>query len=164
MYDVATRTLTITVQQQYFGELTLINGAGKNSPTPFLEISLQEWQDVMDSLYGYLLVAEENYSSKKGDIFNLNSEINNEITVKEIAQKMINHWKSEISIIESKGNDFYESSELRLDSSKAKNLLAWNDSVSIDQIIEKIVEWEKAEDEKSSELISFNQINNYFQE
>jgi len=126
--------------------------------------SIRPWQDIMDSLYGYLLVAEENYSSKKGDIFNLNSEINNEITVKEIAQKMIDYWKSEIRIVESKGNDFYESSELRLDSSKAKNLLAWNDSVSIDQIIEKIVEWEKAEDEKSSELISFNQINNYFQE
>ncbi len=125
--------------------------------------SIRPWQDIMDSLYGYLLVAEENYSSKKGDIFNLNSEINNEITVKEIAEKMINHWNSDIAIIESKDNEFYESSELRLDSSKAKNLLSWNDSVSINKIIEKIVDWEKAEDEKSAEQISFNQINNYFQ-
>ena len=125
--------------------------------------SIRPWQDILDSLYGYLLVAEENFNSKKGDIFNLNSEINNEINTKEITAKMIKEWESKINIVETKDIVFHESPELRLDSSKAENLLSWKGILDIDEIIEKIVKWEKSSNGKEGELISFQQINSYFE-
>ena len=125
--------------------------------------SIRPWQDILDSIYGYMLVAELNYTKKQADIFNLNSEINNEITTKEIAQKMIEKWESNINIIESKDNAFYEAAKLRLDSTKANKILNWKSKLNIDQTIEKIVDWENANDSSEAEKISFDQIDKFFQ-
>ena len=124
--------------------------------------SIRPWQDILDSLYGYLLVAQSNYINKKSKIYNLNSEINNEVTVKEITEKFISKWGSNSKVIELENKEFYESEELRLDSSKAINELGWNSSVDIDLIIEKICEWELAESIELKEEVIKNQIKNYF--
>ena len=124
--------------------------------------SIRPWQDIFDSLQGYILVAERNYTKKIGDIFNLNTDINSEITSREIAEKMINLWNSKIKIIESEKNDFYEASMLRLDSSKAKKVLGWESKLNIDDTLEKIVEWEKNKNIDVCEKISFKQIDQYF--
>ena len=124
--------------------------------------SIRPWQDILDSLYGYLLVAQNNYTNKKSSKYNLNSEINNEITVKEITEKFISKWGSSIEIVELKNKEFYESEELRLDSSKAKKELGWSSTVEIDSIIEKICEWEIAESKELKENIVKSQIKNYF--
>ena len=104
--------------------------------------SIRPWQDIIDSIYGYMLVAQESYMSNSEDIFNLNTEINNEVTTKEIAEKVINKWNSSINIVESKETNYYEASELRLDSSKAESILRWKSKLNIDTTIDKIVEWE----------------------
>ena len=56
----------------------LINGAGKNSPKPFLDITLEEWQDVMDSqITGTMLAskvfATEMIKQRSGSIINISS-------------------------------------------------------------------------------------------
>lgn len=56
----------------------LINGAGKNSPKPFLDISLEEWNEVMDSqitgtMLGCKIFAPEMIKNKKGSIINISS-------------------------------------------------------------------------------------------
>ena len=76
---------------------------------------------------------------------------------------MIKEWESKINIVETKDIVFHESPELRLDSSKAENLLSWKGILDIDEIIEKIVKWEKSSNGKEGELISFQQINSYFE-
>ena len=124
--------------------------------------SIRPWQDILDSLYGYLLVAQNNYTNKKSSKYNLNSEINNEITVKEITEKFIAKWGSSIEIVELENKEFYESEELRLDSSKAKKELGWSSTIEIDSIIEKICEWEIAESKELKENIVKSQIKNYF--
>ena len=124
--------------------------------------SIRPWQDIMDSIYGYLLVAKESYTSNTEDIFNLNTEINNEVTTKEIAEKAIQKWNSNINIVESKEMNFYEASKLRLDSSKAKSILGWKSKLNIDITLDKIVEWEKSNDQDEREKVSFNQIDDYF--
>ena len=96
------------------------------------------------------------------DIFNLNTEINNEVTTKEIAEKAIQKWNSNINIVESKEMNFYEASKLRLDSSKAKSILGWKSKLNIDITLDKIVEWEKSNDQDEREKVSFNQIDDYF--
>ena len=56
----------------------LINGAGINSPKPFLEIPLREWQKVMDSqitatMLGCKVFAPHMINNKKGSIINISS-------------------------------------------------------------------------------------------
>ncbi len=123
--------------------------------------SIRPWQDILDSISGYLLVAQRNIETSSGDIFNLNSEKNNETTTEEIVEKTIDKWKSEISILVEE-SDFYESFKLRINSDKAYNLLGWESKLDIDNILDKIVEWEKNEGAVSLEKVSFNQIDEYF--
>ena len=56
-------------------------------------------------------------SNSSGDIFNLNSEKNNETTTKEIVEKTIDKWKSDIKILVEESR-FYESFKLRINSEK----------------------------------------------
>ena len=123
--------------------------------------SIRPWQDILDSLAGYILVAERNSKTKESDIFNLNSALNNEITVIEITKKLIKEWKSDIEILAENDSEFYESNELRLDSSKAEKLLNWESIHTIDEILEKIVLWEKTGDKSLKETLSSDQINNF---
>ena len=56
----------------------LINGAGKNSPKPFLEISIEEWNDVMKSqitatMLGCKIFGRQMLKQKKGSIINISS-------------------------------------------------------------------------------------------
>ena len=56
----------------------LINGAGKNSPKPFLEIAIKEWDDVMKSqitatMLGCKIFGSQMLKQKKGSIINISS-------------------------------------------------------------------------------------------
>ena len=56
----------------------LINGAGKNSPKPFLEIPLEEWDDVMKSqitatMLGCKIFGNQMLKQKRGSIINISS-------------------------------------------------------------------------------------------
>ena len=62
-----------------FGRLDiLINGAGTNGSTPFLEIKKDEWDGIMDSqikgtFYGCQVFGEYMLTNKKGSIINISS-------------------------------------------------------------------------------------------
>lgn len=82
-------SIDVTGKQQYvdalstivsqFGKVdVLINGAGINSPTPFLDISLQEWQAVLDSqltgtFFGCQVFGEHMLLNQGGSIINISS-------------------------------------------------------------------------------------------
>lgn len=124
--------------------------------------SIRPWQDILDSLYGYILIAEQNHKDKVSEIYNLNSDLNNEVTVSTIANKFCNQWGSKSNIIHEEENIFFESKELRLDSSKAIKNLGWKSTIKIDEIILKICEWEKADSLKSKAEIIDKQIDSFF--
>ena len=124
--------------------------------------SIRPWQDILDSLYGYILIAEQNYKNKVSEIYNLNSDLNKEVSVLNIANKFLNQWGSTSNIVHKSEKVFHESEELRLDSSKAIKNLGWESSIKIDEIISKICEWEKAESLKSKAEIIDKQIDLFF--
>jgi len=103
--------------------------------------SIRPWQYVLDSVYGYLLVGEHNLKIKKGEIFNLNSKLNNNYTVdyliKEFEKQTQTKLKSKYS-----NKKFPEKSVLRLNSDKARKKLNWNTQTSLEETIEKVVAWE----------------------
>lgn len=124
--------------------------------------SVRPWQDILDSLCGYLLVAENNYTQKTSNVFNLNSDLNSDFTVEDIANLLINEWQSEIEIKKNQQNNFFETHLLRLDSSKARSVLNWKEKVEIEEIIRKIVIWEKSKTLKEIESNTIAQIEQYF--
>ena len=71
------RALELIIER--FGRVDiLVNGAGINSPTPFLDISLEEWHNILDSqltgtFLGCQVFGEYMLSNKIGSIINISS-------------------------------------------------------------------------------------------
>ena len=124
--------------------------------------SVRPWQYVLDSLLGYLYVAEENYTNSISEVYNLNSSVNNQYTAGYIVDKFNKIWGTNINIIESKDKSFKEVDILNLDSSKAKDKLNWSPKLEIEDLIELIVNWEKAHIKDIDDKYTLNEINNYF--
>lgn len=104
--------------------------------------SIRPWQSVFDSLYGYLLVAQENYKEDKSEIYNLNSKPNNQYTSQYIAEKFVSLWNSKIEIEVEDKEHFKEVDILKINSTKANDTLGWKPQVKIDDLIQQIVDWE----------------------
>ncbi len=123
--------------------------------------AIRPWQYIMDSLHGYLLAAEYCYKSRVDEIFNLNSEKNNSLTVRDVAESLINFWGNNRNyIITEVPSKLKETSILTINSRKAYNLLGWSASHDINSIAKNTIEWEKSKLEGIN--ITFNQIKDHF--
>ena len=109
--------------------------------------AVRPWQNVLDVLCGYLLLAKALYE-KKEPIEKINSAFNfgpNEdgfITVEQAALMLLESFPSGYYEI-SGTNQVIETNILKLDSNKAKELLDWEPIYSINETIEMTAEFEK---------------------
>lgn len=133
----------------------------KNSLTLRNPESVRPWQFILDSIGGYVLVAQNHFENKTYDKFNLNSDELNEISVLELSNKIIQKFDSKISVNIQKNKNLSESKELRINSTKAKKVLSWNHFYNVDDIVENIYEWEKNKGSKEIKLETSRQINKY---
>ena len=128
--------------------------------------SIRPWQYILDSAYGYLLVAENIYKSKKFNIYNLNSKTNNLHTVEKLITKFQKYFQNNFQIQYIDSN-FYEKDVLTIDSSKARAELEWNTETTLDEIVLSVVSWEnfhfENKDENSIEYSS-NEIKKFIKE
>ena len=76
------------------------------------------------------------------NIFNFSNQDLNELSVLELTNTILNKFSSDIKVVVSDEDTFLESEELRIDSSKAKNILNWNALYDLEDITEKLYEWE----------------------
>ena len=67
----------------------------------------------MDSLYGYLLLAEYTYSNSKAGVYNLSSQENNKLKAKEIAELFQEFGNKELKIKTSTNKQFEEVSRIK---------------------------------------------------
>lgn len=128
--------------------------------------SVRPWQFVLEPIRGYLLLAEKLFQGNKNlsGAWNFGPRDNDVMTVEWIAKKMCEEWGDLASwCIETKrDNILHEAKYLKLDISKAKDILHWNPVLNIEETISFIVEWYKNfENEKDMKKISINQINEY---
>jgi len=125
--------------------------------------AIRPWQYVLDSIYGYLLIAENNFTKNNSDIFNLNSKINNKFTSKYLSEKFINTWGTDIRITTDKNQKYKEVDVLTINSDKAKKELGWEPIYNIPETIKSIVDWEKAHlpSIKNTHEFSLKQVNDY---
>lgn len=117
--------------------------------------SIRPWQYVLDSIYGYILVAEETLNVGSSQIYNLNSKTNNKHTVEFLINQFQKNFNSKINVQILKGT-FKEKNILLLDSSKARTKLNWNTETKLEETISKIVKWEIFHNKLSYPSIDFS--------
>lgn len=121
--------------------------------------AIRPWQYILDSILGYLLTAQYCYENNSDEIFNLNSKNNNNFTVRNLVDEICNYWPDNKSNIIIENSDFYETKILKIDSTKANNLLNWNAHTNLNSLAKFIVDWESNIENDSK--FSFKQINDY---
>jgi len=100
------------------------------------------WQHVLEALSGYLDLALKLDKDKSinGNSFNFSSDKIKNVTVLQFLKKIKAKWIG-INWNFKKNNEFYESSLLQLDTTKAKKILKWKARLNIDETIEFVVNW-----------------------
>jgi len=106
--------------------------------------SVRPWQHVLEPVSGMLLLAQKMfYDARFSDAWNFGPNNEREITVKEIAEKVIALWGTGKYKIE--GNSAKKEAEyLSLDVSKAKRELNWFPRYNISKALKETVDWYKS--------------------
>ncbi len=109
-------------------------------------ISVRPWQHVLEPLEGYLCLSENlwKYRSEFTGSWNFGPPDEDAKTVQWIVDRLINLWGDEAHIELDKEKHPYEARYLKLDCSKARNLLGWSPKLNLSTTIEWIVSWYKS--------------------
>lgn len=125
--------------------------------------AIRPWQHVLEPLSGYLNLAEKLYADpvKYAGAWNFGPSENDTQTVSWILNKFAKKIPNAIWQID-QNPQVHEASLLKLDSSKAKALLDWTSRWSLDEALNKVIEWQK-QFEVSADLkeYSMSQITDY---
>lgn len=110
--------------------------------------SVRPWQHVLEALVGYLKLAERLAEGKEpekwGDAWNFGPTDNELVTVENLVAKCISIWGSGVSKCENGKPQPHEAGQLRLDCSKAVNVLGWRPKLDTHSSIAATMEWYKA--------------------
>ncbi len=108
--------------------------------------AIRPWQHVLEPLSGYLMLAQALYESGENYSCGWNFGPNDEDAkpVQWIIEQMTSRWGGDATWIQDNGKHPHEVSYLKLDISKAKNQLGWKPVWSLDQALEKVIDWHKA--------------------
>lgn len=126
--------------------------------------AIRPWQHVLEPLSGYLQLAQKLY--EHGPVFaeswNFGPHDSDAKPVEWIVEKMCEKWGNKSSFIIDGSNHPHEAHFLKLDCSKAYNQLQWEPRWSLDQALDKIVEWTLAyKNDDNLFDISVKQIEEY---
>jgi len=129
--------------------------------------SIRPWQHVLEPISAILWLAAKIYLESKyseGWNFGPNSS-SNDVTVKDVVEQILEEWGSGTFEHSDEKSSEYETKELRLDSSKASNILQWKTIFSIKEAITETINWYKifATNEEKLKEITEEQIQNYIE-
>lgn len=118
------------------------------------------WLFVLDSLTGYLILAEKNYKSKKySEAWNFAPNQNKsvkDIINYAIKKNLIKNYKIQ------KNSKSIETSKLDLNSNKSKKILLWNTKLSFHQSLDYTIDWyNNFLNKKNMHLETMKQIQKY---
>lgn len=124
------------------------------------------WQHVLDPIVGYLSLAEYLYDcgSNYIDCWNFGPDLEEDFTVEALVSQLSGYipdvkYQIEHSV------EGHEAGKLRLDSSRAKELLNWKPRWSTQEAIRRTAEWHLALKEETTDMRSFtnSQIRQYLE-
>ncbi len=128
--------------------------------------SIRPWQHVLEPLSAILWLATKmSYESKKySDGWNFGPDLlSKDTTVKEVVEQILNEWENGICEYQNIESSLNETKELRLDSTKAFDILKWNTILSVKEAISNTISWYKEfnENQQNIEKFTVKQIENY---
>lgn len=108
--------------------------------------AIRPWQHVLEPLSGYLLLAEKLYNEgiKFSEGWNFGPEDKDAKSVEYIVNHLCKLWGKDASYTIDSNPQPHEAGYLKLDISKARNLLNWQPRWSLDIALNKIINWQQA--------------------
>jgi CDP-glucose 4,6-dehydratase len=143
----------------------LVNAYSTNQlPTLRYPDAIRPWQHVLDCLDGYQKLLKEMLESGISGQWNFGPTLDKKYSVSELVESFAKSWgvvgnEQPWRLAESVQPP--EAGYLLLDSSKARETLAWNDKLDFEQVIGMTVEWFKKMDTESPRDVTTNQIREF---
>lgn len=121
------------------------------------------WQHVLEPLSGYMELAERLYQGEKlAEAWNFGPDDADVQTVEWIVKSFCSKWGEMSKYVIQPDTILHEAHLLKLDCSKAKAYLNWRPRWSLEQAIDKIIEWTRAyERQESMKAVCLRQIEEY---
>ena len=109
--------------------------------------AIRPWQHVLEPLSGYLVLAQKLYQEgvAYAEGWNFGPNDADAKPVQWIVAQLTQHWGEGASWVLDDGDHPHEAHYLKLDCSKAKARLDWQPRWSLNEALEKIIAWHKAE-------------------
>jgi CDP-glucose 4,6-dehydratase len=119
------------------------------------------WQHVLEALSGYLILGQKLLEGRKdfADAWNFGPNEDNHIDVETVVREVKNRWSNFEYEIDST-NHPHEAKLLKLDSSKARNLLRWRPVWNFEKTIDVTVNWYR-EYYENGNICSFRDLEEY---
>lgn len=106
--------------------------------------STRPYQHVLEPLYAYLMIAAKQYEDKSyAGCYNVGPNDNNCVETGKLVDLFVEKWNDNIKWINKYDGGPHEANFLKLDCSKLKTTFGWNPRWTIEEAMEKIVEWTK---------------------
>ncbi|WP_406868008.1 CDP-glucose 4,6-dehydratase [Paraburkholderia fungorum] len=108
--------------------------------------AIRPWQHVLEPLSGYLLLAERLSVDGPGvaDSWNFGPSDSDVRSVEQIVEQLTRHWGAGSTWIADGADHPHEAGYLKLDSSKARQILGWTTRWSLEESLARIVDWYQA--------------------
>jgi CDP-glucose 4,6-dehydratase len=125
--------------------------------------STRPYQHVVDTLYGYLLLAEKQFGDKKTEgAYNFGPDDESCLSTGELAELFCLGWGNGASWKSQGDGGPHEANYLKLDCAKAKKFLGWNPRWNIKTAVNKTVEFAKCGTDAERIICLKDQIQEYF--
>ena len=127
-------------------------------------LATRPWQYVLEPLSGYLVLAQALYQDnvKYNGAWNFGPRDDDVRTVQDVVNLLINNWNGPASWLQDHTEQPHEAHSLKLDCSKARQLLNWIPKLNLEQAIERISTWHFGfQTEADMKDISLQQIVDY---
>jgi CDP-glucose 4,6-dehydratase len=125
--------------------------------------AVRPWQHVLEPLSGYILLAQLLMidARKYSQAWNFGPDSSDAKSVGWVVEMFCKLWGGRLPV--KYGNDLlHEAGYLRLDSTKAREIIGWTPVWNIDSALRETVKWYKqCSERKSLNLITYNQIESY---
>jgi CDP-glucose 4,6-dehydratase len=129
-------------------------------------LAIRPWQHVLEPLSGYLVLAQTLYEkgAQYAGAWNFGPREDDAQSVKKVVDLLISAWGAPATWVQDAASHPHEAQTLKLDITKAYENLGWKPLWSLDEAINKIVQWQHAYQAKQDmRAFSLEQIQSYNQ-
>lgn len=126
--------------------------------------SIRPWQHVLDPLSGYLSLAQKLYENgpSYAEGWNFGPDDRDAKPVEWVVKELCNKWGQGASYEIDTASHPHEAYYLKLDCSKAKMLLGWHPVWTLEKVLDKVIEWNRAYKNKEDlKSVCISQLNEY---